>query len=119
MHRNSPTAMQSSQNFPGVTLLPYGRGGERRQRGGRGITVARFLTIKNRRALGPDAELYRVRELLINSLPLMVLFKRLVCMSPTRTELSVMHRSLVTLLQCSCHMRINLLILAYTSSSLY
>jgi hypothetical protein len=62
MHRNSPTAMQSSKNFPGVTPPGpplYGRGEEAE---GRGVAVARFLTTKNRRASVPDAELYRDRE---------------------------------------------------------
>jgi hypothetical protein len=66
MHRNSPTAMQSSKKFPGVTPPGpplYGRGEEAEWRG---VAVARFLTTKNRRAYHalsvPDAELYRDRE---------------------------------------------------------
>jgi hypothetical protein len=41
-----------------------------------------------------------------SSVQWMLIFKHLVCMSATKTELSAMHRSLVTLLQCSCHMKI-------------
>jgi hypothetical protein len=62
MHRNLPTAMQSSKNFPGVTPPGpplYGRGDEADGRGSCSCTV---LLIKNRRASVPDAELDSDRE---------------------------------------------------------
>jgi hypothetical protein len=62
MHRNSPTAMQNSKNFPGATPPGPPLYGREEEAEGKGVAVARFLTTKNRRASVPAAELYRDRE---------------------------------------------------------
>jgi hypothetical protein len=62
MHRNCPTAMQSSKNFAGKTLLELLLYAREEKAEVSGVAVARCITTENRGASMPDAELYRDRE---------------------------------------------------------